>query len=162
MTAPLRDARHRIGFRPARPDDFDYCARLYFAAMEPTIRALGLDEALHLAGFRARWDAAEVRIIVRDGADIGWLQSTMRDRELSLGQLLVDAPSRGRGIGTEVMNSLIAEAARAGLAVTLGVVKTNPALRLYERLGFRITHADDRKFYMRRDTAPAAANSPRP
>ena len=33
----------------------------------------------------------------------------------------------------------------AGQAVTLGVVKTNPARRLYERLGFRITHADDRE-----------------
>jgi RimJ/RimL family protein N-acetyltransferase len=30
-------------------------------------------------------------------------------------------------------------------------VKTNPARRLYERLGFRITHEDDRKFYMRRE-----------
>jgi hypothetical protein len=31
------------------------------------------------------------------------------------------------------------------------VVKINPALRLYERMGFRITHEDDRKLYMRRD-----------
>jgi hypothetical protein len=36
-------------------------------------------------------------------------------------------------------------------ALTLGVVKTNPALGLYERLGFRITHEDERKFYMRHD-----------
>jgi ribosomal protein S18 acetylase RimI-like enzyme len=49
------------------------------------------------------------------------------------------------------MNRLIAEAMRTRQAVTLGVVKTNPALRLYQRLGFRITHEDDRKFYMRRD-----------
>ena len=41
-------------------------------------------------------------------------------------------------------------------AVTLGVVKTNPARRLYERLGFRITHEDDRKFYMRRETFTAS------
>jgi hypothetical protein len=39
----------------------------------------------------------------------------------------------------------------ASSSVTLGVVKINPALRLYERLGFRITHDDARKFYMRRD-----------
>jgi len=31
------------------------------------------------------------------------------------------------------------------------VVKTNPAQRLYVRLGFRTTHEDERKFYMRRD-----------
>jgi hypothetical protein len=30
-------------------------------------------------------------------------------------------------------------------------VKTNPALRLYERLGFHTTHDDDRKFYMKRE-----------
>jgi len=54
------------------------------------------------------------------------------------------------------MHRLIAEAAGAGRAVTLGVVKTNPAKRLHDRLGFRVTHADEHKFYMRREAdAPA-------
>jgi ribosomal protein S18 acetylase RimI-like enzyme len=48
------------------------------------------------------------------------------------------------------MLRLIDEAAREGRATTLGVVKTNPARRLYERLGFAIDHEDERKFYMRR------------
>jgi hypothetical protein len=52
------------------------------------------------------------------------------------------------------MNRLIEEATHSSQAVTLGVVKTNPALRLYQRLGFRITHDDDRKYYMRRDAGP--------
>jgi hypothetical protein len=30
-------------------------------------------------------------------------------------------------------------------------VKTNPALRLYKRLGFHIAPDDDRKFYRKRD-----------
>jgi ribosomal protein S18 acetylase RimI-like enzyme len=38
--------------------------------------------------------------------------------------------------------------------VTLGVVKTNPAKRLYERLGFRVTNEDERKLYMRREPSP--------
>jgi ribosomal protein S18 acetylase RimI-like enzyme len=33
--------------------------------------------------------------------------------------------------------------------VTLAVMKINPALKLYERLGFRITHEDDCKLYMK-------------
>jgi ribosomal protein S18 acetylase RimI-like enzyme len=49
------------------------------------------------------------------------------------------------------MRRLIEEATRDGRAVTLGVVKSNPALRLYQRLGFRTTPEDDRKFYMRRE-----------
>ena len=137
--------------RPGRPEDFDYCARLYFEAMESTIRELNLTMNAHATGFRERWDVTQVRIITRSGTDIGWLQSFVKDDALFLGQLFVDSALRRQGIGTEVVKGLIEEATNADRAVTLGVVKTNPALRLYERLGFRTTHEDERKFYMRRD-----------
>jgi hypothetical protein len=38
--------------RPARPEDFDYCARLYFEAMGNLIKELNLDMDAHFAGFR--------------------------------------------------------------------------------------------------------------
>jgi hypothetical protein len=46
------------------------------------------------------------------------------------------------------MRNATEEAARENRAVTLGVVKTNPA-RLDERLGFSVTREDQYKFYMR-------------
>ena len=141
----------RSNLRPAQPSDFDYCASLYFAGMETTIRELNLNLDAQVAGFRQRWDVTQVRIITIDGADIGWVQSFVNDGTLFLAQLFVDAPFQRRGIGTEVVNALIEDAARAGQVVTLGVVKTNPAQRLYKRVGFRITHNDSRKFYMRRE-----------
>jgi ribosomal protein S18 acetylase RimI-like enzyme len=141
----------RMNLRPARSEDFDYCARLYFEGMENIIKELNLNMEAQIAGFRQRWDVTQVRIVTLDGSDIGWLQSFVKDDALFLGQLFVDKSLRGQGIGTELVQGLIEEAASAGRAVTLGVVKTNPALRLYERLGFRTTHDDDRKFYMRRD-----------
>ena len=95
-----------IAFRPATTADFAYCAKLYFAAMEGTIRALELDMEKHSADFRERWDAAEVRIITRDGADIGWAQTAVQGDALFLKQLFVDTPLRGQGIGTEVMHRL--------------------------------------------------------
>jgi len=55
------------------------------------------------------------------------------------------------------MNRLIDEAARLHLAVRLAVVKMNPALRLYARLGFHVTHEDDRKFYMKRSPDSAVS-----
>ena len=137
--------------RPARPEDFDYCARLYFEGMKNTIKELTPDMDGQIAGFRQRWEVTQVRIVTLDQADIGWLQSFVKDDALFLGQLFVDRTLRGRGIGTQLVKDLIEEASRAGWGVTLGVVKTNPALRLYERLGFRTTHQDERKFYMRRD-----------
>ena len=46
---------------------------------------------------------------------------------------------RGQGIGTAMMRALLDELRDAGYArVSLSVQKENPALRLYERLGFQI------------------------
>jgi ribosomal protein S18 acetylase RimI-like enzyme len=140
----------RTTLRPAAPEDFGYCARLYFEGMEKIIKELNLNMDAQVAGLRQRWDVTQVRIIALDGTDIGWLQSFEKDNTLFLGQLFVEGAFRRRGIGTEVVKALVEEATRAGRAMTLGVVKTNPALRLYERLGFRTTHEDERKFYMRR------------
>ena len=142
----------RISFRPATPEDFGYCAELYFAGMMQTIRELNLDLEAHTADFRRRWEVAEVRMITRDGTDVGWLQSRTESGTLFLAQLFVAPALQRQGIGTAVMNRIMAEAEDANQAVTLGVVKTNPALRLYRRLGFHTTHEDDRKFYMRRET----------
>jgi GNAT superfamily N-acetyltransferase len=145
-----------FAFRQASPGDFDYCAKLYFAAMEATIGELKIDMQRHIADFRERWDVGETRIITCDGADGGWLQAAVEGDALFLKQLFVAAPLQRRGIGTQAVHRLIDEAARAGRAVTLGVVKTNPALRLYRRLGFAITHEDERKFYMRRERDAAS------
>jgi GNAT superfamily N-acetyltransferase len=143
------------GLRPAHPDDFDFCARLYFFGMAETIRLLKLDMAAQTASLRQSWDVAEVEIITSDGADVGWLQKSIQGDTLYLEQIFIDAASQNRDIGTGIINRLIDKARQDGRPVTLGVVKINPALRLYERLGFRITHEDDRKFYMRRETVTA-------
>jgi len=140
----------RISFRQAQPDDFAYCAKLYFAGMETTIRELKLDMTAHAAGLRQRWDAAQVRIVTGDNEDIGWIQIAAQPSALFIAQFFIDAPFRGAGIGTEVMTRIMAEASQSARALTLGVVKTNPALHLYQRLGFQIAHEDERKYYMRR------------
>jgi ribosomal protein S18 acetylase RimI-like enzyme len=119
--------------------------------MENIIKQLNLNMEAQLASFRQHWNATQVKIITLDGTDVGWLQSFVKEDALFLAQLFVDRALRGRGIGAAMVKALIEDAARAGRALTLGVVKTNPALRLYERLGFRTTHEDERKFYMRRD-----------
>ena len=77
-------ATAQMAFRPARRQDFDYCAKLYFAGMKEIIRQLNLNMAAQINSFRQQWEATQVRIITREGADIGWLQSTTTDGELFL------------------------------------------------------------------------------
>ena len=139
-----------ITFRQASEHDFDYCKRLYFAELGWINRELGLNGVAQEAGFREYWNETQVRIILHEDIDIGWVQTfTTAQNDLFVGQLILDAPFQRRGVGTEVMQRLIAEANRAHQAVTLAVVKINPARRLYERLGFRVASQDDRKFYMK-------------
>jgi ribosomal protein S18 acetylase RimI-like enzyme len=148
----------QIALRPAVAQDFGYCRRLYFAGMKRIIEELNLDMGDQATGFLEQWTLEQVRIITVDGSDVGWLQSAMQEDALFLAQLFVDGPFQRQGIGTEVMNRLISDAACLHQAMRLAVVKINPALRLYQRLGFRVTHEDDRKFYMRRDPHGAATS----
>lgn len=141
----------QIAFRPALTQDFGYCKRLYFSGMNKIVEELNLDRTAQAAGLEQQWILTEVQIITCGGSDVGWLQTKTQGDGLFVAQLFVEASVQRRGIGTAVMNRLIAEAARAHRAVLLAVVKTNPAVRLYERLGFQVTHEDDRKFYMKRD-----------
>ena len=140
-----------IALRAASNQDFDYCRRVYFAGMSTIIEKLRLHRPSQEASFKEQWKATQVRIITLDRSDTGWLQSSIEDDALFIAQLFIDVPFQRRGIGTEVMHRLIGEANRANLAVRLNVVKINPAVQLYQRLGFRVVREDDRKFYMRRD-----------
>jgi ribosomal protein S18 acetylase RimI-like enzyme len=146
-----------LTLRSAESGDFAFCQRTYFEPMRATIEKLGLDEERHRVNFANQWRVKEVRIVMMEGEVIGWLQTAATDDALFLAQLFVDTRFQRRGIGSRLMRILIEEAARENRAVTLGVVKTNPARRLYERLGFRVTHEDQYKFYMRRqpDRTPA-------
>ena len=144
----------KIALRPAVAEDFEYCKRLYFSEMDWIIEELSLDRGRQAVTLRQDWIPDQVRIITLDGADIGWLQCIHNKDELFLGQIFVDGPFQNQGVGTEVMNRLISEAARANQPMLLGVAKINPALRLYQRLGFQTVLEDDRKYYMRRDPDP--------
>ncbi|MFN7929278.1 MAG: GNAT family N-acetyltransferase [Blastocatellia bacterium] len=56
---------------------------------------------------------------------------------------------RGQGIGTRLMSELFTLLARYN-ALSLSVSRENPALRLYERLGFRIVKDDGHSVTMQR------------
>ncbi len=79
-----------------------------------------------------------------DGEPVGaaWVRQVdgygfVDDRTPELGVAVVP-PVRGSGIGTALLESLIAAVPRCSLSVDT----RNPALRLYERLGFRLVRMD--------------------
>ena len=101
--------------------------------------------------FGQQWRLAEVRIIAVAGNDVGWMQTTPANDAIFLGQLYLEGRFQRQGIGSRVIRAVIDEATRQRKAVTLGVVKINPARPLYKRLGFSVAHEDQYKVYMRRE-----------
>ena len=144
-----------LALRPAQPRDFASCQRAYFEGMAAIIEALKLDMTRHLKSFREQRQLAEVRLITVAGNGVGWVQTTAASEVIYLGQLYLEKRFQRQGIGSRVMRMVLDEAAREGKAVTLGVVKINPARWLHERLGFRVTHEDQHKLYMGREWSPA-------
>jgi len=149
-----------LGLRPAVPEDYAFCKTLYFTENRWILEALHLDLAAHEIKFPEQWKLSEVRIIEVDGADIGWLQSSARQDVLFLSQLYIVRAFQRQRIGTEIMRRLMAEAAQRNLPIQLDVVKINPALRLYQRLGFHITGEEEHKFNMTLDPPPRSSAAP--
>jgi GNAT superfamily N-acetyltransferase len=141
-----------IALRAARPDDYGFAKNTYYETMRWLIeRLFGWDEKREDRKFAEQFKLEEVRIITADGRDVGWIQTLPADGALYLGQLYVVPAWQRRGIGSEILTRLIAEARDQEKALTLSVVKINPARRFYETFGFRITHDDEHKYHMRLD-----------
>lgn len=105
----------------------------------------GWDEVDQRRRFDERWSADEVEILCAGGRRIGWWRVFERGDGLYLDALYLAQDARGHGLGTAAVR-LLQE--RTG-ELTLGVLKNNPALRLYRRLGFRVEADGGHKWHCR-------------
>jgi GNAT superfamily N-acetyltransferase len=141
-----------ISLRAACNEDFAFARDVYFATMRRIIEGLfGWDQVREEANFAKFFKLDEARIITADGRRVGWIQEQVDDTSINLGSFYVMQEMQRRGIGTQVLRTLLTHASDQSKAITLAVVKINPARHFYERHGFRITHEDEQKFYMRAD-----------
>jgi len=150
-----------IALRAAAASDYEFARTVHHAGMRWIGERLarGWDDAAQDAKFASQFVLSEVRIIVLGDRDVGYLQLADEPDGLFLKDLHVSAPFRNRGIGTAALRKLFAEAERAGKAMTVGVVKFNPARALYARLGFRLVREDEHKLHLQWDPAVAARDN---
>jgi ribosomal protein S18 acetylase RimI-like enzyme len=86
----------------------------------------------------------ESRIILAGGERAGWLLTVTTADQVWLSEIMVLAPFRGQGIGSAVLREVLTGAARKRIPVRLTVnILNTPAIRLYERLGFRRTGGNE-------------------
>jgi len=152
----------RFQLRDARNSDLPFVEALYLGTMEPLLSELGdWDRDKFSNRIRLSFKAPESHVIIVDGRDIGFMQVIETDADLNIAQVHLAEGFRGLGIGTQIATDLIARSEREGKTVSLSVPRNNPAIALYERLGFR-TSRDDGGSIVDMIREPRAADSPGP
>lgn len=151
-----RAASGAITLRPATASDYDFMRRLYHATRAEEMQQFPFDEAQKLEfldqqfsaqyeHYRIHYPTCERNIIESGRQPIGRLWIDEWKDQLRLVDIALMPEWRGRGIGTRLLRDVLARGAASGKAVTIHVEAFNPALHLYERLGFR--HVDTNGVY---------------
>jgi ribosomal protein S18 acetylase RimI-like enzyme len=137
----MRGNSVNVTLRSASSDD----APLFYRVIDLTMR----DFILATWG---RWDEERVQresqehsrlphaqIIQVNHVDAGILRVARYPTHLQVEQIYLLPQYQRLGIGSEIMNKIITEAAELMVPVRLQVIAINPAKRFYEHLGFVVT-----------------------
>jgi GNAT superfamily N-acetyltransferase len=138
-----------VSLRPIRQEDMEFLFRLY-ASTRADEMAMVVDwtdeqkeaflrmqfQAQH-AWYREHYEGAQLDLLLIDDAPAGRLYIHRREAEIRLMDIALLPEHRNGGIGSSMLRDLMAEAEVTGKPLTIHVEKYNPAMRLYERLGFK-------------------------
>ena len=132
---------------PAAAEHGQWLYQLYESSMRPVIEgAVGWVDVEQRQRFARSYSIEQFQLISVGTLLAGALYTVAEPEKLHLSLLLIHADFRNRSLGTQVIESLQAQQDRR--PITLSVFKNNPALSLYNRLGFRIDAEDDHFFEM--------------
>lgn len=145
--------------RAAEEADVPFLLRLRETAMDPHHRAAGIVQTPTEMEARVRSFFDEAQVVEVEGRPVGLWKLHREPQQWWILQLQLMPEQQGRGIGAALVRGLVAEAHAAGVALKLKVLTSNPARRLYERLGFVIVGTDEHGYEMQ---AGGAASRGRP
>jgi ribosomal protein S18 acetylase RimI-like enzyme len=157
------DMDQTITLRPIGADDMELLYRVYASTREDELAQVQWGEGQKAAFLRMQFDAqhryyqenystARFQVILLNGEPAGRLYVDRRSAEIRIVDIALLPEYRNRGIGSTLLRAILDEGERADLPVTIHVESFNPALRLYERLGFRMV--EDKGVYYFMEKSP--------
>jgi ribosomal protein S18 acetylase RimI-like enzyme len=156
----LSSVAPKIALRPVLPEDAQLLYEVYASTRADELAQVSWGEAQREAflrmqlnardrSYRMHYTEIDDRIILFNNQPVGRLIVVHTDEGIRLADIALLPEYRSAGIGTALVQDLIAEANRATRPVLLQVEKSNPqAKRFYERLGFAITGENSTHFQM--------------
>lgn len=156
---------NRVSLRPVvMPGDEDFLRDLYFSTredlnllpLEATQKQafINMQYTMQRQQYGAQYPAADHNIILTDETPAGRLFVDRSTNSVYLVDISVLPEHRGAGIGSAILNELVEEAGKTGRPLSLHVLKTNPAVRLYLRMGLIATGDDGLYLEMQRLPTP--------
>jgi ribosomal protein S18 acetylase RimI-like enzyme len=136
-----------VTFRPIAEADLPFLYRLYASTREEELARVDWPPERKEAFLRFQFEAqhrhymehyagARFDLVLVDGEPAGRLYVADWRTEVRLIDIALAPERRNRGLGTRLLRDLQAAAAATGKPLTIHVERFNPALALYERLGF--------------------------
>ena len=138
---------HHYSLRPITEDDLPFLRQVYASTrkMELDLTDWGDEqktqfitmqfEAQH-QHYQQHYSDAEFYVIEVDGNDIGRLYRLDQRHDIRIVDIAILPEYRGVGVGSRILNDIIAEGESQGIPVSIHVELNNPAMSLYRRLGF--------------------------
>lgn len=156
-------AEHSIRTRTATEADHAFLSCVYAATRAEELAATDWSDVQKAAfcamqfeaqgaHYRQHYPTAAFEIVEVDGRPAGRLYVDRWKSEIRIMDIALLPEFRGQGTGTWLLHQLMAEAARSARLLSIHVERFNPALRLYERLGFRL--AEDKGVYLLMEYRP--------
>ena len=154
---------HTIALRPITEADLPFLFRVYASTRWEELAPTGWDAAqkeaflqqqfaAQHAWWQEQYQGTSFDVVERASVPIGRLYVARWERELRIVDIALLPEFRGDGIGTQLIDGVIAEAEAAGLPVRIHVEIFNPARELYDRLGF--VPIEDKGVYLLMERPP--------
>lgn len=145
---------------PAAPDDVDYVidlkARVLRADLERAVGAWNPNRSAERV--RDHFAPAWTQIVRADGERVGTITLRPEGGAIWLEMFYLEPTAQGRGIGSAVLNLVLAETGSHD--IHLQVLDGSDARRLYERHGFVLVSADGIDDILVRRARPIDAEQP--
>ena len=137
-----------ITFRPITPDDAEFLYSVYANTRTQELAAVDWTDSqkeqflrsqfgLQHEAYQENYKGGEFLVILHQGKPAGRLYVIRREQEIRIVDIALLPECRNGGIGGAILRDILAEGALMHKRVTIHVEMFNPALTLYDRLGFR-------------------------
>jgi ribosomal protein S18 acetylase RimI-like enzyme len=139
-----------MNIRQATDKDYDFVYQVKVDALKEYIeKTWGWDEKMQQDFHKEHLKASETQIINVDNDSAGFLIIEEDETEFKLNEINLLQKYQGRGVGSIIISNLQKQADELNKSVWLQVLKVNPAINLYKRLGFKTIDETDTHFQLR-------------